>query len=66
MKDETEEEEEVVALSVLASGKGPLSEEEIVQARRWVDADWESHDIERDAVNLIDRLLQTVTQGIKK
>jgi len=42
-------------------GKGPLSERQLKQARRWVAADWESHDIDRDAVKLITRLLQTVS-----
>lgn len=55
-----------VNLSTLAAGKGPLTERQLKQARYWVDADWESHDIDRDAVKLIRRLLDTIDEGAKK
>jgi hypothetical protein len=44
----------------IAAGKGPLSAKKLEQAQRWVDDDWESHDVDRDAVKLITRLLETV------
>jgi hypothetical protein len=49
-----------VDLRVLAAGKGPLSAKKLKQIQRWLDADWESHDIDRDAVKLIQRLLDTI------
>jgi hypothetical protein len=44
----------------IAAGKGPLNDKKLEQAQRWVDEDWESHDVDRDAVKLITRLLETV------
>jgi hypothetical protein len=55
-----------VKLSTLAKGAEPLTTKELQRAQDWVDDDWESHDIDRDAVRLIKRLLATVAQGIKK
>lgn len=49
-----------VDLRKLVAGKGPLSEKKLKQIQRWITADWESHDIDRDAVKLIQRLLDTV------
>lgn len=49
-----------VRLETLAKGKGPLTDRQLLQARRWIDDDWESHDIDRNAVKLINRLLLTV------
>lgn len=49
-----------VRLETLAKGKGPLTDRQLLQVRRWLDDDWESHDIDRDAVKLIARLLETV------
>lgn len=48
-------------LSSLAAGEGPLGAKKLKQIQKWIDADWESHDIDRDAVRLIERLLETVT-----
>lgn len=56
---------EAVALRTLAAGKGPLPARQLAQARYWVDADWESHDIDRDAVRLIDRLLRTIEESVR-
>lgn len=50
-----------VNLCKLAAGKGPLSAKKLKQIQRWIDADWESHDVDRDAVKLIQRLLDTIT-----
>jgi hypothetical protein len=50
-----------VHLRELAAGKGPLSAKKLKQIQRWIDADWESHDVDRDAVKLIQRLLDTIT-----
>jgi len=55
-----------VRLSTLAKGTGPLTTKELQQAQDWVDDDWESHDLDKDAIRLIRRLLTTVAQGIKK
>ena len=49
-----------VDLRVLAAGQGPLSATKLKQIQRWLDADWESHDVDRDAVKLIRRLLETI------
>ncbi len=51
-----------VRLSTLAARKGPLTDKEIKQAEQWVADDWESHDLDGDAVKLIKRLLETVKQ----
>ena len=55
-----------VNLSTLTAGKGPLTARQLKQAQCWVDADWESHDVDRDAVRLISRLLATIAEGVKK
>jgi len=52
---------DAVTLRKLAAGKGPLSAKKLKQIQRWIDADWESHDVDRDAVALIQRLLDTIT-----
>lgn len=51
----------VVDLHKLAAGKGPLSAKKLKQIQRWIDADWEAHLVDRDAVKLIQRLLNTIT-----
>jgi hypothetical protein len=48
------------ALRVLARPRKLVDRKESARIRRWLDADWESHDIDRDAVKLIRRLLNTV------
>lgn len=55
-----------VNLSTLVKNKGALTRRQLDQARYWVDADWESHDIDRNAVLLIRRLLDTIDAGVKK
>lgn len=55
-----------VNLSTLAKGTDPLTTKELKQAQDWLDDDWESHDIDKDAIRLIRRLLETIAQGIKK
>ena len=49
-----------VSLRRLASGRGVVTPKQAKQIRRWIDADWESHDVDRDAVKLIQRLLGTL------
>lgn len=49
----------VVSLRWLASRKGPLTAKQLQQVQDWLDADWESHDIDRDAIALIRRLVDT-------
>jgi len=48
-----------ITLDYLVKVKGPLREEELALVRRWIDADWESKDIDNDAIALIERLLAT-------
>lgn len=55
----------IVRLSKLAGPVGPMTAREIQQTRDWIEADWESHDIDRDACLLITRLLETIKNGIK-
>lgn len=49
-------------LATLARGKGPLSSRQLKQVQKWIDEDWESHDVDRDAVRLIQRLLHTIKE----
>lgn len=44
------------SLSWLASRRGPVTGKQVEQIRYWVAADWESHDVSRDATRLIGRL----------
>lgn len=57
--------EPAVNLSWLASRSGPVTDHELKQIREWIDADWESHDVERDAVRLIGRLVATLDEERK-
>lgn len=50
-------------LETIAKGNGVLSEFKLKQLRKWIDDDWESHDIDRDAIRIIDRLLVTIDTG---
>lgn len=54
-----------VRLADLVRGSGPLSKRQLAQVRKWLDEDWESHDVDREAVRLIERLLQTVASRPK-
>jgi hypothetical protein len=45
-----------VSLRWLASRKGPITAQQLGQIKAWIDADWESHDIDRNARRLIERL----------
>lgn len=49
-----------VSLHKLAHGKTPVDAKLLAQIQRWLDADWESHDIDRDVVHLIRRLVTTL------
>lgn len=49
-----------VRLADLVRGRGPLSERQLAQVKKWVEDDWESHDVDREAVQLIGRLLDTL------
>jgi hypothetical protein len=40
----------------------PLSARQLKQVEKWIKDDWESHDIDREAVVLIKRLLLTVKE----
>lgn len=49
-----------IRLQNLARGKGPLSAKQILQIRKWLQDDWESHDQDRSLVRVIERLVDTV------
>ncbi len=49
-------------LRYLVSGKKPMDEKRLAQIQRWIDADWESHDIDQDAVRLIQKLLNYIRE----
>ena len=44
------------------SPRAPLSKKQLHRIQKWLDADWESHDIDRDVVTLIRRLLITINR----
>lgn len=46
----------VASLRTLASRRGRVTAAELRSIRRWLDEDWESRDVDRDAVRLIRRL----------
>ncbi len=54
-----EEDKEAVTVSLrwLASRKGPLTSRQLAQIKSWIDADWESHDVDKDVLTLIRRLV---------
>jgi hypothetical protein len=52
-------------LDTIAKGKGPFTCRQAKQLRAWIDDDWESHDIDRDAVKVIDRLLAMIEHDWK-
>jgi len=45
-----------VSLRWLASRRGPVTARQLTQIKAWLYDDWESHDVDRDAVRLIARL----------
>lgn len=49
-----------VRLADLVRREGPLSERQVEQVRKWLEEDWESHDVDGEAVKIIARLLATV------
>lgn len=49
----------MVRLDDLVKKEGPLSAAQLKKVRKWLDEDWESHDVPREAVALIRRLLDT-------
>jgi hypothetical protein len=50
----------MVALADLVKKEGPLSAAQVKKVRKWLEDDWESHDVDREAVALIRRLVETV------
>lgn len=52
-------------LSWLASRSGSVTDQQLKQIQEWIDADWESHDIDRDSVRLIRRLVATLDEERK-
>lgn len=49
-----------VRLKTLASRKSTMTAKELGQLRKWLDDDWESHDVDRDMVKLVERLSLTL------
>lgn len=42
----------------------PLSQNQLKMVEKWIKEDWESHDIDREAVILIKRLLLTINETV--
>jgi hypothetical protein len=40
-----------------------VTDRQLKQIQEWIDADWESHDVERDAVRLIGRLVASLDEA---
>ena len=38
----------------------PLSQRQLLQLETWLQEDWESHDMDRDMIKLIKRLMLTI------
>ena len=38
----------------------PLSQRQLLQLEKWLQEDWESHDMDRDMIKLIKRLMLTI------
>lgn len=49
-----------VYLEDLTKRKGPFTKKQVAQVQKWIDDDWESKDVQREAVDLIQRLVRTV------
>ena len=57
----------MISLSQFTKRKrAPLTPLQIKQIKKWILDDWESHDMDRNAVVLIERLLVTVDPNIFK
>lgn len=50
----------MASLDTLARGKGPYSPKQLKQVYQWVEDDWESHDHDKQVINIIWRLLHTI------
>lgn len=51
----------------LVKRRGPLSGKQVDAVQEWIDEEWESQDIDRNAVALISRLVKTVLEvGVAK
>jgi len=54
-----------VKLSTLVRGRGPMTPKQVEQARKWVVEDWESHDYDKELVDLVKRLIDTIQQDAR-
>lgn len=52
----------VIRLKSLA--EGPVNHKSLKQIQDWIDADWESHDVDRDAVKLIGKLVAALVEKL--
>ena len=50
----------MIRLEDLVKRDGALSPRQVAQVRRWLAADWETADLDRDVVKLIKRMLATI------
>lgn len=50
----------MISLSNLIRREGSLSKPQLKKLQQWIDEDWESHDVDRGAIQLIKRLLATI------
>jgi hypothetical protein len=53
----------IFALEDFVKRAGPLSKHQLKLVRAWVEADWESHDMDQNMVKLVVRLLDTCERG---
>jgi hypothetical protein len=54
---------DAVSLHWLANRSGPVTAKQLEQIQHWIDVDWESHDVNRDAVRLIQRLITALKKS---
>lgn len=49
-----------ISIDEFLEGKSPLTDAQVERVQEWLDEDWEACDMDRDAINLIRRLVITV------
>jgi hypothetical protein len=58
--------QQMISLSDLTKRpNAPLSSRQLQMVEKWIKEDWESHDMDREVVVLIKRLLLTIDQTIE-
>lgn len=51
-----------LSLDDLVKSKRPFTDRQLYLVEKWLDADWESHDVDENLIKLIRRLLATVEE----